>query len=249
MSIIEVITSPSVLAGGVLSLAGTATWGLIRRRRREKEAARDWYDEACGQLENVEQVARRATDYRPGPDRQFLSKELPPLDQEMMRQANRARKRVDEASRLELAVIAAYATGLASLAGVSREQDTLDFMKRVQQEAIESYEGEYSMADFETMFSSFDFGEFTDQIDPDIELDDEAASELREYFSEDSIDAGRPLTMQEALTMPIEKVEEAFENDTALRGVVDDAFEGFLDMVVELARDTRHRMRERQREV
>lgn len=230
-------------------MVGTAIWGLIRRRREEREAARDWYDEACGQLENIEQVARRATDYRPGPDRKFLSEQLPPLDQEMMRQANRTRKRVDEASRVELAVIAAYATGLASLAGASTDQDSLDFMKQVQQEAIESYEGEYSMEDIEKVFSSFDFDEFTGQIDPDIELDDEAASELREYFSEESIDAGRPLTIQEALIMPIEKVEEAFENDAALRGVVDDAFEAFLDMVVDLARDTRHRMQDRQRDV
>lgn len=146
-------------------------------------------------------------------------------------------------------MIAAYVTGLASLSEKSAETDALDFVKRVQQSAIESYEGEYSLEDLEDMFSSFDLDELADELDRDVEIDDETGEALRSQFSDESLEAGRPMSIQDALSMPIDKVQEAFENDVGLRTVVDSSLEVFVGMNVDLARDTHERMQERRERV
>lgn len=177
-----------------------------------------------------------------------LNELLDGLDEEMMMHANNSRKRVEDTARIELAVIAAYATGLASLTDKSSDTDALDFVKRVQADAIESYDGEYDMDDLESMFSGLDFGEFAKQ-DRDVAVDERVAERLRSRFSEESLGAGYPTTIEEALNIPIEEAKDAFENERFLNTVVDDSLEAFVTMVIDLGKEVHERMEARQERV
>jgi len=221
----------------------------LRRRHQQKKEARKWYGEAAGHLSNLQQAAQKATAYRDGIDHGSLHDNLDGLGEEMMRLANDSRKRVEDAARVELAIITAYATGLASLTEKSSDTDALDFIKRVQSDAIEKYDGEYEMNDLESMFSGFDFGEFADEMDRDVAVDEQMAERLRSRFSDESLNAGYPTTIDEALTIPIEEAKDAFETKGYINTVLDDSLEAFVEIVIGLTEDVYERMDQRQEQV
>lgn len=242
VAIIDTITSNPLISGVIAVTIGSGVIELLRRRHRQKERARDWYGETKGYLTNLQQTSRKATAYRNGVNHDTLHERLNGLDEKMMMHANDAPKRVDDAARVELAAIAAYTTGLASLAEKSTDTDALEFIKRVQTDAIENYDGDYDMDDLESLFAPFDFGEFAEEMDRDVDVDEEMAEKLRSRFSDESLEAGYPTTIEEALNIPIEEAREAFETDGFLNTLVDDSLEAFVNMVIELGKDTHERM-------
>lgn len=248
MGVIHTITSNPLAAGLIATIVGGGIFEYLRRRYQQKKEAREWYSEAKGYLSNLQQASRKATAYRDGVDHDTLNELLDGLDEEMMMHANESRKRVDDTARIELAVIAAYATGLASLTNKSSDTDALDFIKRVQADAIESYDGQYEMDDLESMFSGFDFGGFAKQ-DREVAVDERVAKRLRSRFSDESLRAGHPITIEEALNIPIEEVKDAFENERFLNTVVDDSLEAFVTMIIDLGKDVHERMGTRQERV
>lgn len=248
MSVIHTITSNPLAAGLIATTVGGGTFEYLRRRHQQRKEAREWYGEAKGYLSNLQQASQKATAYRDGVNHDTLNELLDGLDEEMVMHANNSRKRVKDTARIELAVIAAYATGLASLTNKSSDTDALDFVKRVQADAIESYDGEYDMDDLESMFSGLDFGEFAKQ-DRDVAVDERVAERLRSRFSEESLGAGYPTTIEEALNIPIEEAKDAFENERFLNTVVDDSLEAFVTMVIDLGKEVHERMEARQERV
>ncbi|MDF9744528.1 hypothetical protein [Natrinema salsiterrestre] len=245
MGVISAITTNPLIYGSITALVGVVTGEYVRRRHQQKKEAREWYGEAKGYLSNLQQAARKATAYRDGVNHDTLHELLNGLDEEMMRHANDDRKRVDDEARVELAVIAAYTTGLASLSEKSLNTNALDFIKRVQGHAIEDYDGDYDMDDLEALFSGFDFGEFA-KTDRNVDIDEQVAERLRSRFSDESLEAGYPTSIEEALNIPIEETEDAFETEGFLNTVVDDSLEAFVNMVIDLAKETHERMDARQ---
>lgn len=245
MEVISVFTSNPLIYGSITALVGVGAGEYVRRRRQHKKEAREWYSKAKGYLSNLQLAARKATAYRDGVNHDTLHEHLNGLDEEMMMHANDDRKRVDDEARVELAVIAAYTTGLASLSEKSSDTDALDFIKRVQGDAIENYDGDYDMDDLEALFSGFDFGEFA-KTDRDVDIDERVAERLRSRFSDESLEAGYPASIEEALYIPIEEAKDAFETDRFLNTVVDDSLEAFVNMVIDLAKETHERMDARQ---
>lgn len=249
MGVISALTSNPLISGSITALIGVGAGEYLRRRHQQKKEARKWYGEAKGYLGNLQQAGRKATAYRDGVNHDTLHEHLNGLDEEIMMHANDARKRVDDEARVELAVIAAYTTGLASLSEKSSDTDALDFIKRVQGDAIENYDGDYNMDDLESLFSGFDFEEFAGQMDRDVDLDERVAERLRSRFSDESLEAGYPASIEEALNIPIEEAKDAFDTERVLNTVVDDSLEAFVNMVIDLAKETHERMDTRQAQV
>ncbi|GAB3690084.1 hypothetical protein GCM10028857_26170 [Salinarchaeum chitinilyticum] len=166
-----------------------------------------------------------------------------------MRHANEAPKRVSHSAKLELAMIGAFTTALTSLTEKSTETDTLEFLKTVQNDAIQNFDGDYTMDDLEALSSSFDFDEFAQQIDRDIEVDEDVAQQLRSEFHEESLEAGHPTTIEEALNIPIETVQNAFASDEDFNLVVDDALEAMVSVMTDFAKNTHKKMEQRKERV
>ncbi|WP_460922536.1 hypothetical protein [Salinarchaeum chitinilyticum] len=249
MTLFEVISSNSIIAGTISSLIAGAILWLIRRRYRQKRAARQWYGEATGLLSNHSQASKTATRYRDGVNTRALPDLFDDLDREIMRHANEAPKRVSHSAKLELAMIGAFTTALTSLTEKSTETDTLEFLKTVQNDAIQNFDGDYTMDDLEALSSSFDFDEFAQQIDRDIEVDEDVAQQLRSEFHEESLEAGHPTTIEEALNIPIETVQNAFASDEDFNLVVDDALEAMVSVMTDFAKNTHKKMEQRKERV
>lgn len=205
--------------------------------------------EPLGQLSNLQQAERKSTASRTGVNHSTLGQELSPLDREIMTHANDAPRRVEEAAQVELAVIAADATGLSSLVEKSAEMDSLEFVQRVQADAIQNYDGDYDVEDLEHLFSSFDLDDFANELDSDVAVDGEKADKLLSRFSEESLEAGRPTSGEEALSIPVQEAKDVFEGEGYLETAVDDSLELFVNMVTELAKETHERMEIRQNRV
>lgn len=249
MGVISAITSNPLIYGSITALVGVGAGEYARRRHQQKKEARKWYGETKGYLGNLQQASRKATAYRDGVNHNTLHELLNGLDEELMMHANDARKRVDDEARLELAVLAAYTTGLASLSEKSSNTDALDFIKRVQSDAIGNYDGDYDMDDLESLFSGFDFEDFAEQMDRDVDIDEQVAERLRSQFDDESLEAGYPSSIDEALNIPIEEAKDAFETEGFLNTVVDDSLEVFVNMVIDLAKEIHERMDARQQQV
>jgi hypothetical protein len=196
--IIDLILSNPLISGFIVAICSGGIFEYLRRRHQQQKEARKWYGEAAGLLSNLQQSAGKATTYRDGVNHNLLHENLDGLDEEIMRQANDSRKRVDREAQVELAIIAAYATGLASLTEKSSDTNSLEFIQSVQSEAIGHYDGEYDTDDLEALFSGFEFGDFADKIDEDMPIDEQAAEQLRSRFSDESLEMGYPTTIDEA---------------------------------------------------
>lgn len=249
MAIVSIILSNPLVSGFIATISGGGIIEYLRRRRQQKREAQKWYAEASGYLSNLQQAAQKATAYRDGVDHASLHENLDGLDEEMMRLANDSKKRVDGEAQIELAVIAAYVTGLASLTQKSSDTDALDFIKRVQSDAIKNYDGEYEMDDLESLFSGFDFEEFIDEMDRDETVDEQMAERLRSRFNDESLKTGYPTTIDEALNIPIEEAKDAFDTEGFMSTVLDDSLEAFVEMVIGLTEDVDERMNHRHEQV
>lgn len=248
MGVISALTTNPLIYTSITALISVGVGEYVRRRHQQKTEARKWYGKSKGYLSNIQQATKKATAYRDGVNYDILYDLLNGLDEEMMMHANNDPKRVDNEVRFELAVIAAYTTGLASLSEKSSESDALDFVKRVQGDAIENYEGDYDMDDLEDLFSRFDFEEFA-KTDRDVDINEREAERLRSQFSDESLEAGYPESIEEALNIPIEEAEDAFETEGYLNTVVDDSMELFVNMVHDLAKEAHARMDARQQRI
>ena len=60
------------------------------------------------------------------------------------------------------------------------------------------------------------------------EVTEEKADEFMSTFSQESIEAGRPTTVEEALNMPIEDVDEIVSDEEYLESMLEDTLEAYV---------------------
>jgi len=131
VGIISALTSNPLIYRSITALVGVGAGEYVRRRHQQKKEARKWYGETKGYLGNLQQAGQKATAYRDGVNQDAPHELLNGLDEELMMHTNGDRKRVDDEARLELAVLAAYTTGFASLFEKSSNTDALDFIRSI----------------------------------------------------------------------------------------------------------------------
>lgn len=197
-------------------------------RQNRKQRAREWYETSLGMLGRLQQAAHRATEYQDDPDYDSLRERLEPLAEDMIEHANSAPSTVNEQARLDMAILSAFATALIIISEQSEEMDVFELYETVQEHAKASYNGDYDMDDIDEIFGPFGIDEFVDETDRDVDLDEQKAEEFLSNFSEESLEAGRPTTVEEALNMPIGEVDEIVNDDGYLESMLEDSLEVYV---------------------
>jgi hypothetical protein len=248
VAIVDAITSNPIISGVIVAVLSGIIVQLWRQRQQKKQRAREWYEDSLGMLGRLQQAARRATEYQDNPDYDSLRERLEPLTEEMIEHANSAPTKVHEQSRIDLAAISAFATGLIILTEQSEEMDVVELYETVQEHARESYDGNYDMDDVDEIFGPFPLDDFVDETDRDVDLDEEKAEDFIQNFSEESIEAGRPTTVDEALNMPISGVVEAVDDDGYLESMLEDSLEEYVrTILINVIEDTHETMERRKK--
>lgn len=232
MAIINAFTSNPIISGIVVAVVSGIIVQLWRWRQKRKQRAREWYETSLGQLGRLQQAAHRATEYQDEPDFESLRERLEPLTEEIIEHANSAPAKVNERSRIEMAMISAFATGLIIITEQSEEMDTYQFYETVQEHARHSYDGNYDMDDVDEIFGPFDIDEFVEATDRDVDLDEEKAEEFLSNFSAETLEAGRPTTVEEALNIPIGDVPEIVDDGGYLESMLEDSLEEYVRTVL-----------------
>lgn len=179
-------------------------------------------------LGRLQQAVHRATEYQDDPDYDSLRAGLEPLAEEMIEHGNSAPSKVSEQARIDMVTLSALATGLVIISEQSEGTDVFELYETVQERASERYDGEYDMDDINDIFGPFEIDEFVEEIDRDIEIDEEKAEEFLLNFSQESIEAGRPTTIEEALDMPIGEVDEIVGDEGYLESMLEDSLEVYV---------------------
>ncbi|WP_162991459.1 hypothetical protein [Halostella salina] len=248
MGVINTIASSPVISTIVATAIGGIIVRLYQRWQNRKQRARKWYETSLGQLGRLQQAAQRATEYQDEPDYDSLRERLEPLTEEMIEHANSAPAKVSEQARIDMAVLSAFATGLIILSEQSEEMDVFELYETVQEHARESYDGDYDMDDIDEIFGPFDIDEFVEETDTDVDLDEERAEEFLSNFSEESVEVGRPTTVEEALNMPIGEVDEVVSDDDYLESMLEDSLEAYVrTALMNVIEDTHEAMETRKK--
>lgn len=183
-------------------------------------------------LGRLQQAAHRATEYQDDPDYDSLRERLEPLAEEMIEHANSAPSKVNEQARVDMATLSAFATGLIIISEQSDEMDVFELYETVQEHTKASYKGNYDMDDIDEIFGPFDIDEFVDETDRDVELDEQNVEDFLSNFSEESVETGRPMTVEEALNMPIGEVDEIVNDDEYLESMLESSLEAYVRTVL-----------------
>jgi len=248
VGVINTIASSPVISTILATAIGGIIVRLYQRWQNRKQRAREWYETSLGQLGRLQQAAQRATEYQDKPDYDSLRERLEPLTEEMIEHANSAPSKVSEQARIDMAVLSAFATGLIILSEQSEEMDVFELYETVQEHARESYDGDYDMDDIDEIFGPFDIDEFVEETDTDVDLDEERAEEFLSNFSEESVEVGRPTTVEEALNMPIGKVDEVVSDDDYLESMLEDSLEAYVQTaLMNVIEDTHEAMETRKK--
>ena len=232
MGTVNTIASNPIISGITVAVVAGILVGLWKRRQDRKQRARKWYETSLGQLGRLQQAAHRATEYQDEPDYNSLRERLEPLSEEMIEHANSAPTKVNEQSRIDLAMVSAFATGLIVLTEQSEKMDVFDLYEIVQRHARESYDGDYDMDDVDEIFGPFDVDKFVEATDRDVDLDEERVEEFLANFSQESIEAGRPTTVEEALNMPLAEIPEIVDDGGYLERMLEDSLEEYVRTVL-----------------
>jgi hypothetical protein len=226
-----IASNPIITSLLVAVLAGIAV-KIYQRHQKRRQRAREWYETTLGLLGRLQQAAHRATEYQDEPDYDSLRERLEPLAEEMIEHANSAPSKVSEQARIDMATLSAFATGFVIISEQSEEMDVFELYETVQEHAREKYEGEFDMDDVNEIFGSFGIDEVVEEPDRDIEMDEERAEEFRSNFSSESIEVGRPTTVEEALNMPIGEVDEIVRDEEYLESMLEDSLKAFVRMAL-----------------
>lgn len=196
MGVISAIASNPIVSSIIVAVVSGIIVKLYQRRQKRRQRAREWYETSLGMLGRLQQAAYRATEYQDEPDYGSLRERLEPLTEEMIEHANSAPSKVSEQARIDMATLSAFATGLVIISEQSEEMDVFELYETIQKKnARESYDGEYDMDDVDEIFGPFGIDEFIKETDREIEMDEERAEEFLSNFAPESIEAGRPTTV------------------------------------------------------
>ena len=228
VGVVNAISSNPVVSGILVTAVSGIIIKLYQRRQSRRQRAREWYETSLGMLGRLQQAAHRATEYQNEPDYDSLRERLEPLAEEMIEHANSAPSKVSEPARIDMATLSAFATGLVIISEQSERMDVFELYETVQGRARERYEGEYDMDDVNEIFGPFGIDEFVRKTHKDVEVNKEKADEFMSTFSQESIEAGRPTTVEEALNMPIGDVDEIVSDEEYLESMLEDSLEAYV---------------------
>lgn len=235
MGLIGALTSSPLLAG-LAGVGGTAAAGIIVQKYRERQQAKadaaKWYQDAVGFIARVRQAGYRTTTYQHQADYPKLHEKLEPLAEEIQEHSGSAPSRVDDEARVELAYVAAFCSGILNLTDTASELKPAEFFRLIQDQARQHYSGEHDMDDVNQLLDGFDAYELVDDLPDDVEVNEAKLEEFASHFSEESIEEGQPTTIDEALTMPLEGIEEVFEDERAMHDLLDDALEDYVRVIL-----------------
>lgn len=206
----------TALVGGIgaiaVALIGRIIFHRWERYYEAKDEVNEWYRDSLGLIGKLQQTGYLTTEYQQA-DFSALKSELNPLAGEILEHASSAPDGVDQQAKVEMTRLAAFSTGLITLSDQVENIDASSFFQHVQDQAVESYDGETSMEEVNTLIESLNAGALAERMDEDVDTNDEVIDEFLDYFSEESIEAGQPTSIEEALNIPFSLLENAVEDD------------------------------------
>lgn len=223
----------SAVGGAVVTIVTGVVLMLLRHRLKRADRVGQWYNDALGLVARVQQAAHQTTTYQPA-DYDALGEKLDSLAAEMQDHAASAPAGVDEESRDEIIQLASFSAGLVPLAERINEKSGIDFFRMLQDTASASWSGQHDIEDVTGLLDGLDVNSSVDQLSQDggVMMDENAVDELLEYFSEDSLEAGYPTSVDEALGIPADTLEEAFGGKSGLNQVMDEAMREYVRMLL-----------------
>lgn len=238
--------TPAGIAAGIL-VATTA--GIIvqawRRRREAVDDVEQWYQDALGLIARLQQTGHRTTAFQQA-DYQTLREKLDPLADELQEHAGRAPDGVAKEARHELALLGGFAAALINLTEQSEDIDSIEFFQQVQDHAREMHDGEHDIEDVNQIIDPLDVDALAERQDTDVEADDEAIDEFLDAFSEESIEAGQPTSIDEALEMPIDTLPATVADESVLDELLSDTMREYAHLIlVDVAGDVFEAMERR----
>lgn len=253
--VVEFIDTSAILAAAVGGIVGTAVGGIVatiwRRRKEAKDKVDRWYRDALAILAQIELAGHRSTTYQRELDQDLLREKIDPLAAGLKEHVGRAPSGVDPNARDELDKLADFATMLVNMTEQMDDVDPQEFYSFIQQESKDRYDGEFDMDDVNQFIDSIDVDSLAGELGVDeeeLEVNEEALEEFGTHFSPESIEAGQPTSISEALNMPLDLMTEVVEEDEFWEGMLQDSMAGFAHVVlIEVAGDTYERMEQRKR--
>lgn len=235
MNVETLFASP--ITGWVGGATATVVTGvillLIKRRLNRGDRAEQWYENALGLVARVQQAALQTTTYQPA-DYDTLGEKLDSLAAEMQNHAASAPQKVDDESRDELIQLATFSAGFVPLTERISEQSGIGFFRMLQDSARENWNGQHDIGDVTALLDGIEVSSDIDQLSQDdsVTVDEDAVDELLDYFSEESLEAGYPTSVEEALNIPSDTLEEAFGGEDGLNLVMDKAMSNYVRMLL-----------------
>jgi len=88
------------------------------------------------------------------------------------------------------------------------------------------------MEDVNQLLDGFDADDLVDDLPDDVEVNDEKLEKFATHFSEESLEKGHPTTIDEALNMPLDGIEDVFEDERAMQDLLGDAMENYVQLIL-----------------
>lgn len=84
------------------------------------------------------------------------------------------------------------------------------------------------MEDVNELIDSFDAYSLADDLPEDVDVNGDVLQEFRSHFSDDSLEAGQPTTIDENLEMPLDRLE----NEQAMQELLGDSLADFVRVIL-----------------
>lgn len=244
----------SPLAGAVGGAIVTIVTGviifLVRRRFRRADRVEQWYEDALGLVARLQEAAHRTTTYEPA-DYDALREKLDSLVGDIQEHAGSAPDGVDSDSRHDLVQLAAFSSGVIPLTEQSERFDGVEFAKLVQEYVPGTWSSEHDIKDVNALVDEMNVDALAKQItlEEGLEVDQQAADEFLDYFSDESLEAGHPTSIEEAVGMPLDTVEEVL-GEGGFDSMMDRTMRQYVRLLlIEYSGDVFRRLEERKKRV
>lgn len=225
------ITIESIAAGILVAATASIIARWWQRRREAVDDAEQWYQDALSLIARLQQTGHRTTAFQQA-DYPTLYEKLDPLADELQGHAGGAPDGVAEEARHELVLLGGFASALINLTEQSEDIDAIEFFKRVQDHAREMYDGEHDIKDVNQIIEPLDVDALAERQDADVETDDEAIEDFLSVFSEESLEAEQPMSIDEALEMPIDILPETVADESAWDELLGDTMREYVHLIL-----------------
>lgn len=257
MGIVEGITA-SPITSGIAAVTIAATAGILvyeyKRRRRASDEVDDWYTEALGLVGQLPHAGYQTTTFQDRIDADAIESGLSELAGQLRRHADEAPDGLKMQDRVKLTYLSAFTSGLINLSGQADQMEPDEFFENLQEHAREMHTGAHDMNDVNDLLEDLNLNaladEMEDAIGEDVPINDEAAADFLDFFSEESLEEGQPTTIDEALEMPVDSMNEFIEDDGFWEGFLDSMTHKYTRLIlVEVSNDVYRSLEKRKSQV